>query len=199
MKSTNIKWHSANVSSQERENILGMKGAVVWLTGLSGSGKSTIARRLEQLLVENGVLAYVLDGDNLRHGLNSDLGFSPDERSENIRRVGEVAALFADAGVVVIAAFISPYQSDRDTVRGKVANGRFLEVYVETTLETCETRDPKGLYQKARDGQISNFTGISAPYEVPNKPELRLQTEGKSIDQCAQEVAMLMRSISVIK
>jgi len=198
MKSTNIKWHAANVSREERETVLAAKGAVLWLTGLSGSGKSTIGRRLEQLLLERGSFAYVLDGDNLRHGLNSDLGFAPEDRVENIRRVGEVAALFADSGVVVIAAFISPYRQDRDAIRQKVVAGRFVEVHIATSLATCENRDPKGLYQKARSGEIMNFTGISAPYEEPLDPELRLETAGKSIDQCAEELISLLESTGLI-
>jgi len=187
MKSTNIKWHAANVSTEERETALDAKGCVLWLTGLSGSGKSTIGRRLEQMLLERKTFAYVLDGDNLRHGLNADLGFAPEDRRENIRRVGEVSALFADAGVVVIAAFISPYRKDRDAIRQKLGE-RFAEIHIATSLQACEERDPKGLYQKARTGEIGNFTGISAPYEEPLQPELRIQTEGKSVDQCAEEI-----------
>ena len=187
MKSTNIKWHAANVSREERELALGAKGCVLWLTGLSGSGKSTIGRRLEQLLLERRTVAYVLDGDNLRHGLNADLGFAPEDRKENIRRVGEVSALFADAGVVVIAAFISPYRKDRDAIRQKLGD-RFVEVHIATSLRACEELDTKGLYQQARSGEIGNYTGISAPYEEPLQPELRVQTEGKSVDQCAEEI-----------
>jgi len=187
-KSKNITWHAANVSNAEREEVLGQKGCVVWLTGLSGSGKSTIARRAEQLLLERGATAYVIDGDNVRMGLNADLGFSPEDRTENIRRIGAVAQLFADAGLITLTAFISPYRADRQVARDRNAEGRFLEAHIATKLETCEDRDPKGLYAKARAGVIPSFTGISAPYEAPENPELKITTEGKTIDQCAQEI-----------
>ena len=186
--SANVKWHHGELEETERERLLGGPGCVVWFTGLSGSGKSTVARRVERRLLEEGARAYVLDGDNLRHGLNGDLGFSPADRAENIRRVGEVARLMADAGLVVLSAFVSPYAADRDRVRGLVPGGRFLEVFVDTPLEVCESRDPKGLYKKARAGVISDFTGISAPYEAPVSPEIHLETAGKSIDACAAEV-----------
>lgn len=187
-KSTNLRWHDANLTQAEREAALGQKGAVIWLTGLSGSGKSTIARCLEQELVLRGHHAYVLDGDNLRMGLNRDLSFSPDDRAENIRRVGAVAQLFADSGALVITAFISPYRADRAQARALVPDGRFVEVHVATSLEACEARDPKGLYQKARAGKLSDFTGISAPYEAPDAPELTLHTEGREPDACAAEI-----------
>ena len=187
-KSENITWHGANVTADEREQIAGQRGCVVWLTGLSGSGKSTVARRAEQLLLERGVTVYVLDGDNLRHGLNNDLGFSPADRTENIRRVGCVAQLFADSACVVLTAFISPYRKDRDAARALLSDGRFIEAHVATSLAACEARDPKGLYEKARSGVIPNFTGISAPYEAPENAELVVQTEGKSVDQCAEEI-----------
>ncbi len=187
-KSTNITWHGANVTQAEREQVLGQKGCVVWFTGLSGSGKSTVARRAEQLILERGTNTFVLDGDNLRFKLNKDLGFSPADRTENIRRVGCVAELFASAGTVCLTAFISPYQKDRDAARALVEEGRFIEVHVSTDLATCEERDPKGLYKKARSGEIPSFTGISAPYEAPEKPELVLDTAGKDLDACALEV-----------
>ncbi len=187
-KSKNITWHSSNVSPDERESLRGHKGCVVWFTGLSGSGKSTIACRVEQLLLERGIVSYRLDGDNLRSGLNKDLGFSPADRTENIRRVGCVAQLFADSAAVCLTAFISPYAKDRDAARARVPEGRFLECLVDTSLEECEKRDPKGLYQKARAGIIPSFTGISAPYEAPANPEIRLVTEGRSVDECAVEV-----------
>ncbi|MCB9663498.1 MAG: adenylyl-sulfate kinase [Alphaproteobacteria bacterium] len=189
-KSDNITWHAANLPHEERESLLGQKGCVVWFTGLSGSGKSTVARRVEELLLRAGKHAYVLDGDNLRsqHGLTSDLGFSPADRNENIRRAGCVAQLFADAGCIVLTAFISPYQADRDKARGLLPDGRFLEVHVATDLAVCEERDPKGLYKKARAGVIPEFTGVSAPYEAPEAPELVLDTAGKSIDEACQEV-----------
>jgi len=187
-KSANIHWHGANVEQGEREQILGQKGAVIWFTGLSGSGKSTVARRAEQLLLERGRPVYVLDGDNIRFGLNKDLGFSPKDRTENIRRIGEVAKLFADACVITLTAFISPYRADRDQVRAIMPEATFVECFVNTPIEICESRDPKGLYKKARAGQIPEFTGISAPYEEPEKPELELRTGELSVDEAAQAV-----------
>ena len=187
-KSKNIFWHGAEVTRDEREQVLNQKGCVIWLTGLSGSGKSTIARRVEQQLLARGIHAYVLDGDNVRHTLNKDLGFSPADRNENIRRVGCVAQLFADAGSVVLTAFISPYRQDRDQARALLEDGRFIEAYISTPLELCEERDPKGLYKKARAGQIPEFTGISAPYEEPVKPELVVKTKGYTIDESASQV-----------
>ena len=185
-KATNITWHGANVTKEEREQAVGQQGCVIWLTGLSGSGKSTVAMRAEQLLLERGVFAYVLDGDNVRHGLNKDLGFSPEDRTENIRRIGEVAALFTDAGVINVTAFISPYREDRDQARACAKEGTFLEVYVECDLDECERRDPKGLYKKARAGEIPEFTGISAPYEAPDKAELVVNTTTSTPEQsCA--------------
>ena len=185
-KSTNITFHGANVSQAEREGILGQKGAVVWLTGLSASGKSTIARRAEQLLLARGVTVYVLDGDNVRFGLNKDLGFSPADRTENIRRIGEVAKLFAEACTITLTAFISPYRADRDAARAIMPAGTFIECLVDASVEVCEGRDPKGLYKKARAGQIPEFTGISAPYEAPAAPELVLDTAALSVDQAAE-------------
>ncbi len=175
-KAKHIVWHHATVSKDERASINGHKGCTVWLTGLSGSGKSTVANLLEKALWERGVRAYVLDGDNIRHGLNKDLGFSPADRTENIRRIGEVATLFTEAGVVNITAFISPYRADRDLVRKMMKRGDFIEVYVHCDLAECEKRDPKGLYKKARAGEIPEFTGISAPYEPPTAPELLVDT-----------------------
>lgn len=185
-ESTNITWSEGEVSREERERIHGHRGVTIWLTGLSGSGKSTIARRLERLLVTKRCVAYVLDGDNVRHGLNKNLGFSPQDRAENIRRIGEVAKLFTDAGVVTIAAFISPYRSDRDQVRALMAPLDFLEIYVAASVAACEARDPKGLYAKARAGQIAEFTGISAPYEAPLQPELVVDSETQDVEACAQ-------------
>jgi adenylylsulfate kinase len=182
-KSSNITWHEGHVTRRDREKLLSQRGVIVWLTGLSGSGKSTIAVATEHELVARGHLAYVLDGDNVRHGLNKNLGFSPGDRTENIRRIGEVAKLFADAGVIVLTSFISPYRADRDAVRANVAEGDFLEVYVDASLETCESRDVKGLYQKARAGEIPEFTGISAPYEQPERPELVLDTNRQTVDE----------------
>ncbi len=187
-KSKNITWHDANVSKEERQEALDARGCVVWFTGLSGSGKSTISRRVEQLLLERGKFVYSLDGDNVRMGLNKDLGFSPEDRTENIRRIGEVAALFADACAITTTAFISPYRDDRDQARSVVKEGEFIEVFVDTPLDVCEERDPKGLYVKARAGVIPNFTGISAPYEAPENAEIVLKTAGRTIDECALEV-----------
>jgi len=174
MKSTNITWHGGEVRAADRSTLLGQRGCVIWLTGLSGSGKSTIARSLESQLVGHGHLAYVLDGDNVRHGLNSDLGFSPADREENIRRIGELARLFADAGIITIAAFISPYRTGRQQARRTVGPERFIETYVDVSLDECERRDPKGLYKQARAGEVADFTGIDAPYEPPENPEVRI-------------------------
>ncbi|MEC8423684.1 MAG: adenylyl-sulfate kinase [Myxococcota bacterium] len=196
--SDNIVWHAAEVTEADRRAVLGSGGAVVWFTGLSGSGKSTVARRVERLLLERGVHAYGVDGDNIRHRLNKDLTFAPEDRKENIRRVGEVCALFADACVVALASFISPYAADRARVRSMVPVGRFIEVFVDAPLSTCEERDPKGLYAKARAGSIPNFTGISAPYEAPEAPELRLATAGRSVDDCAREVVTLLMNRGII-
>ena len=198
-KSKNITWHGAEVSRDEREQILGQKGCVVWFTGLSGSGKSTISRRVEQKLLAAGSHAYCLDGDNVRHNLNKDLGFSPEDRTENIRRIGAVAELFADGGVITCTAFISPYRKDRDAARALLPDGRFIEVHVATSLEECERRDPKGLYQKARSGVIPNFTGVSAPYEAPETPELVIDTEGKTVDECADEVIVHLRGAGFLR
>ena len=187
-RSTHITWHHGHVARKDRERLLGQRGDTVWLTGLSGSGKSTIAVATEAALVGRGRLAYVLDGDNVRHGLNSNLGFSPADRTENIRRIGEVAKLFTDAGVLVFTSFISPYRADRDRVRALFTPGDFVEVYVAASLETCEGRDVKGLYQKARKGEIPEFTGISAPYEAPSKPELVLDTNGRSVEESVGEL-----------
>jgi adenylylsulfate kinase len=172
----NLTKHNPLLSAADRERLLGQRGAVVWLTGLSASGKSTIGYALERHVVERGHFAFVLDGDNVRHGLNSDLGFSPEHRNENIRRLGEVANLFADAGVIVVTSFISPYRADRDRARACVGDDRFFEVFVDAPVEVCEQRDPKGLYKKARAGELKEFTGISAPYEAPESPALRLDT-----------------------
>ena len=174
---TNITWHAGHVTRANRESLLGQKGVTLWMTGLSGSGKSTIASLLEQRLISAGRLAYRLDGDNVRHGLNKNLGFSAADRAENTRRIGEVAKLFTDAGLIVIVSFISPYRADRDAVRSAMKPGDFVEVYVKASLAAAESRDPKGLYKKARAGEIRGFTGIDDPYEEPQKPEVMLDTE----------------------
>jgi adenylylsulfate kinase len=187
---TNITWHEGHVERGQRNSLLRQKGATIWFTGLSASGKSTIAFTLEHALVERGHLAYVLDGDNIRHGLNKNLGFSPEDRTENIRRIGEVAKLFADAGVLTCTSFISPYRDDRDAVRKihEAAQLPFIEVYVRATVDLCETRDPKGLYKKARAGEVKEFTGISAPYEEPLRPEIVIETANLTPQEAAQQV-----------
>ena len=187
-KSDNLYWTQGKVTTELRARRNGYPGCVVWLTGLSGSGKSSIATELERELFNLGKNPYILDGDNVRHGLCSDLGFSPEDRKENIRRIGEVAKLFADAGLIVITAFISPYRSDRDFVRGILKSGRFVEVYVNAPLEVCEERDPKGLYIKARANEIKEFTGISAPYEAPFKPEVELHTDKLTVNESVTKI-----------
>ena len=189
-KATNITWHEGHVTREERGLLLKQKGATIWFTGLSGSGKSTIAFTLEHALVQRGHLAYVLDGDNIRHGLNKNLGFSAADREENIRRIGEVAKLFADAGLITMTSFISPYRKDRDLVRQLHAAGKlpFIEIHVNTPISTCEQRDPKGLYKKARAGELKNFTGIDDPYEEPLAPELTIDATSIS----PQEAAVLL-------
>ncbi len=187
-KATNIVWHPGAVTRADRERLNGHRGCIVWLTGLSGSGKSTIAVELEKRLWDRGVRAFVLDGDNIRHGLNKNLGFSPADRTENIRRIGEVAKLFTQAGMVAITAFISPYRADRDQVRALAGPDDFVEVYVDCPLDICEQRDVKGLYQKARAGQIPEFTGISAPYEAPLRPELTIRTHQQPPEASAAQV-----------
>ena len=196
---TNITWHEHSVSSADRAKLNGHTGCVLWFTGLSGCGKSTIANTVDHLLNSQGVHTYVLDGDNVRHGLNKNLGFSPEDRTENIRRIGEVAKLFADAGVVTLTAFISPYRADRDQVREIMPEGSFIEVYVNASLETCEKRDPKGLYKKARAGEIKGFTGIDAPYEEPEKAELVLDSDNKGIDELAKEVVEYLKANGKLK
>lgn len=181
--SNHLVWHCGIISRKEREDLNGHKGVCLWFTGLSGSGKSTLAAELESRLYNRGIHTYVLDGDNIRHGLNSDLSFSPEDRKENIRRIGEVAKLFVDAGVIVVTAFISPYRSDRDSARNLFEKGKFLEIFVDCSFATCEMRDPKGLYKKARENIINDFTGIHAPYEPPLKPELIIKNDaGNSLD-----------------
>jgi len=188
IKATNIVWHEGHVDRTQRERLLGQRGVLIWLTGLPSAGKSTIAFTVEHALVQQGRLAYVLDGDNIRHGLNKNLGFSAADRSENIRRIGEVGKLFVDAGLIALASFVSPYRADRDAVRQLLAAGDFVEVYVETPVELCAQRDPKGLYQKARAGLIPNFTGVSDPYEPPLAPEIVIRTAACTPEQAAAQI-----------
>src|SRR5438874_6451428 len=191
-KATNITWHEGSVTRAEREQLLGQKGVTVWMTGLSASGKSTIACILEQMLLHQKKHAYRLDGDNIRMGLNKNLGFSAEDRAENIRRIGEVAKLFTDAGVIAITSFISPYKKDRDLVRASMKSGEFVEVYVNVSLATAEQRDPKGLYKKARAGQIKGFTGIDDPYEAPENAEIVIRTETTKPDEAAQQIIVYL-------
>jgi len=197
-KATNIVWHQGAIRREDRTQLNGHRGCTVWLTGLSGSGKSTIAVDLEKRLLERGVRTYILDGDNIRHGLNKNLGFSPEDRTENIRRIGEVAKLFTDAGLVAVTAFISPYRADRDQVRALMPAGDFVEVFVDCPVEVCEQRDVKGLYKKARAGEIKEFTGISAPYEAPEKPELTINTAGQSVEESAKQIVAHLERHGVI-
>jgi adenylylsulfate kinase len=194
-KATNVTWHDHRVSSADRQKLNGHKVAVLWFTGLSASGKSTVANTVDHKLHAIGKHTYILDGDNIRMGLNKNLGFSADDRTENIRRIGEVAKLFADAGVIALTAFISPYRADRDAVRALFPNGEFHEIFVNASLETCEKRDPKGLYKKARAGELKNFTGIdpNSPYEAPEKAELVLDANNKSIDELADDVIAYLK------
>ncbi|MEZ4472349.1 MAG: adenylyl-sulfate kinase [bacterium] len=191
MDDRNLTWHGHQVTAEGRAALLGQRGAVLWLTGLSGSGKSTLAMAAEARLLSAGRLAYVLDGDNVRHGLNADLGFADADRRENIRRVGEVARLLADAGLIVLAAFISPFREDRARVAARVGDG-FHEIHVATSLDVCEARDPKGLYQRARDGLIPAFTGISSPYEAPESPALRIDTGSVDLEVAVDALVDLL-------
>ena len=195
-KATNITWHERTVTAEDRLKRNGHSGAVLWFTGLSGSGKSTLACAVEQVLFNHGCYTYILDGDNVRHSLNKDLGFSPEDREENIRRIGEVAHLFSDAGTIAMTAFISPYAKDRRAARA--LEGRFIEIFCDCPLEVCEERDPKGLYKKARAGEIKQFTGIDAPYEVPTDAELIVDTAGRTVDQCANDVVNYLEKNGII-
>ncbi len=198
-KATNITWHEGNINRQDRERLLQQKGVVLWFTGLSGSGKSTLALAIEEKLFERGHLCFVLDGDNIRHGLNKNLGFSPEDREENIRRIGEVGRLFADSGVIAMTAFISPYRRDRDKARGLLEDGKFIEIFVEVPLEVAEQRDPKGLYKKARAGEIKEFTGISAPYEEPLNPEIVVNTGELDLEQSIDKVIRYLEDRDVVR
>ncbi|GAB4385640.1 MAG: adenylyl-sulfate kinase [Phycisphaerales bacterium] len=200
VKATNIHYHEGNITREERWKALGTRGATMWFTGLSACGKSTIACALEQALCNQGVACYRLDGDNIRFGLNKNLGFSAEDREENIRRIGEVSKLFADAGVVALTSFISPYAKDRDAARKlhEEAGLTFIEVFVDTPIEVCEQRDPKGLYKKARAGEIKGFTGIDDPYEAPTKPELVLKPAEHDVDTCVKQCLKALADAGVI-
>ncbi len=197
-KSTNITWHESNITKEDREKLNGHKAAVIWFTGLSGSGKSTIAHAVEQALYDRGCHTIVLDGDNIRHGLNKNLGFSPEDREENIRRIGEVAKLFTEAGVIAMTAFISPYRADRDKARQLARDRAFIEVYVKCAVDVCEQRDVKGLYRKARAGEIKEFTGISAPYEEPLNPEVVVDTGVETLQESARKVLSYLEEQGIV-
>jgi len=191
--------YKGRITREDRERLKGHKSFILWFTGLSGSGKSTLSHKVEERLHEMGIHTYVLDGDNVRQGLNKDLGFSEEDRRENIRRIGEVAKLFVDAGVAVLTAFISPYRKDREFVRSVVKDGDFIEVYVKCPLEVCEQRDPKGLYKRARAGEIKNFTGIDDPYEEPENPEIVVETDKMSVEECVDKIVDYLIANNYIK
>jgi adenylylsulfate kinase len=199
-KATNVHWHEGDITREHREKILGHRGATLWFTGLSGSGKSTVAVELEGMLNELGMLSYRLDGDNVRMGINKNLGFSAEDRTENIRRIGEVAKLFVDSGVIALSSFISPYRDDRDQVRAlhEAAGMDFIEVFVDCSLEAAEARDPKGLYKKARAGEIKNFTGIDDPYEKPDSPEIHLHSDQQTLEEEVNEIFSVLRERGII-
>ena len=197
-KATNIVWHEASVDRAARADKRGHRSAILWFTGLSGSGKSTLANAVNAALFERGLATYVLDGDNVRHGLCKDLGFSDADREENIRRIGEVAKLFLDAGVIVLTAFVSPFRADRDKARDLVEAGDFFEIFCAADLDVCESRDPKGLYAKARSGAIKEFTGISSPYEAPDTPELKIDTGAQELAQSVEVVIKALQDKGVI-
>ncbi|PTI70124.1 adenylyl-sulfate kinase [Staphylococcus succinus] len=195
----NITWHNSEVKKEERQHRNKHKSAVIWFTGLSGSGKSTVSVELEKALFKQQVNTYRLDGDNVRHGLNNNLGFTPEDRKENIRRIGEVSKLMVDAGLITVTAFISPYQEDRDAVRDLLEDDEFIEIYTQCSLDECEARDPKGLYKKARSGEIPEFTGINAPYEAPSNPEIVLDTENNTVEESVRYIISYLKSHAYIK
>jgi len=197
-KSTNITWHYPTITKQERQSLNGHKSCVLWFTGLSGSGKSTLANAVDHSLHHKYCKSYVLDGDNIRHGLNKDLSFKKEDRQENIRRIAEVAKLFVDSGQIVTTAFISPFREDREMVRRMFPENEFIEVFVDCPIDVCEDRDPKGLYKKARNGEIPNFTGISSPYEAPNHPEITIQTDELSIGQSVDKIITYLKAKKIL-
>jgi adenylylsulfate kinase len=194
MDNKNITWHEGKVTKQHRQLLNRHKSAILWFTGLSGSGKSTISVELEKKLYELGFKTYRLDGDNIRHGLNKDLGFSEEDRNENIRRIGEVSKLMVDAGILTLTAFISPFKRERQSVRTMMEDGEFIEIHVQASIEACERRDPKGLYKKARDGKIKGFTGIDSPYEAPDSPEIVIDTESLTIDESVEKILSYLQA-----
>jgi adenylylsulfate kinase len=198
---TNVHWHEGDITREHRQKLMGHKGATLWFTGLSGSGKSTVAVELEGVLHEMGVVSYRLDGDNIRLGINKNLGFSAEDRTENIRRIGEISKLFVDSGVIALSSFISPYRADRDQVRAlhEAAGMDFIEVFVDCSLAAAESRDPKGLYKKARAGEIKNFTGIDDPYEAPNNPEIHLYSDRQSLAEEVEQIVSVLRERGIIQ
>jgi adenylylsulfate kinase len=198
VKSRHITWHQSTVTKYDRHLVNGHKSCVLWFTGLSGSGKSTLANAVDLALFQQGCKSYVLDGDNIRHGLNKDLSFGAEDRKENIRRIGEVAKLFVDSGQIVSSAFISPFRSDREIVRNLFESGEFIEVYLHCPIQVCEDRDPKGLYKKARRGEIPDFTGISSPYETPNQPEITIETDRINIEHSVETILDYLKSKKIL-
>ena len=199
MKNTNIIYHNASVTRRKRNELNKHKSVVIWFTGLSGSGKSTLAHAVEEILFNKGCRTFVLDGDNVRHGLNSNLGFSDKDRKENIRRVGEVSKIMMEAGFIIMTAFISPFREDRIAVRNLIPNGDFIEIYCKASLETCEARDVKGLYKRARAGEIKNYTGINSPYEVPENADLIIDTEQETIEDSVSIIISFLKKKTIIK
>ncbi|MCR8848738.1 adenylyl-sulfate kinase [Rossellomorea sp. SC111] len=198
MNQKNITWHEGKVQKANRQHLNGHKSALLWFTGLSGSGKSTISVEVEKKLHELGLHTFRLDGDNIRRGLNRDLAFSEEDRTENIRRIGEVSKLFVDAGILTLAAFISPFKEDREFVRSLLSNEEFIEIYVQASIETCAGRDPKGLYEKVRKGELKNFSGIDSPYEIPESPEIVIDTENQSIDESVLRIVNHLKNKRLI-
>tara|TARA_B100000586_G_scaffold195684_1_gene144492 strand:+ start:127 stop:726 length:600 start_codon:yes stop_codon:yes gene_type:complete len=199
MKNTNIIYHAASVTRERRNQLNNHKSVVIWFTGLSGSGKSTLAHSVEEILFSKGCRTYVLDGDNVRHGLTSNLGFSNEDRKENIRRIGEVTKLMMDAGLIIMTAFISPFREDRIAVRNLISDGDFIEIYCNASLETCEARDLKGLYKRARLGEIKNYTGINSPYEIPDNPELIIDIDKESLEESVSKIVSFLQTKSIVR
>ena len=199
MKNTNIIYHAASVTRERRNQLNNHKSVVIWFTGLSGSGKSTLAHSVEEILFSKGCRTYVLDGDNVRHGLTSNLGFSNEDRKENIRRIGEVTKLMMEAGLIILTAFISPFREDRIAVRNLISDGDFIEVYCKASLETCEARDLKGLYKRARLGEIKNYTGINSPYEIPDNPELIIDTDKEVLEESVSKIVSFLQTKSIVR